>query len=349
MNNLIDIYTRLKLGVGREIVAIYYTKDGARHTEETSLLDTIYFSHIWIGRGKNERTSLPFFNQEVIIESITFKRDSQPTYSNSYLKGCEFENPFACYNQLEDQMQQVIYCNKDSLEERKELIKRYLKKDDYVKYEELFFSAKQKEEFEAFFSVLVKELEKYALSRGFDEKLKHIFTGTTSIIYEVGDKIVKIRKPRRMETIPYCEYILQPILNRTLAFDGYPIHIEVTQKVLTLDQLYGCSYDDVEKREEYVSILSTLVANLDAIGLCFTDYGPGNIGILLEDNQIHYDEIAFATADDRVTSIENNNHFKILPKGMPVIIDLDCVEIKDKKKYAKYLKSLSSKQGKKKK
>lgn len=349
MNNLIDIYTKINLKLGSMVVVTYYKKDGLKHTEEAPLLDIISFSHIWIGKGKNDMTSLSFFSPEVIIESITFKGDRHPTYVNPYLQNGNMTNPFACYSQLERLMQPVIHCDKKALEKRREFVKKYLKKDDYVEYDDLFFSQKQKEEFEACFNMLVKELSAYAVSKNLDGKLKRIWAGTTSIIYEIGDKIVKIGKPRRVSTIPYCEYILQPIINQTLTFDGYPIQLEVTQKVLTLEEFYQCGYDEILEKEEYKAMEATLLDQLEAIGLSFSDSSPSNIGILIEDNRIHYDEIGFATANEEVTSIENNNGFRILQKGMPVIIDLDCIEIKDRKKYAKYLKSITGKQGKRKK
>ena len=124
--------------------------------------------------------------------------------------------------------------------------------------------------------------------------------GSTSIVYSIGDKIIKIGKPRRSNKIPYCEHLLQPIINRDFEFDGYPIHVEVTQKVITFDKNSNFIHS-----ERYFDII--------------------------------FDSINFEYASDEVTSIINNNNLNPKVEGEYVIIDLDCLEIVDIKRYASYL------------
>ena len=80
----------------------------------------------------------------------------------------------------------------------------YISKNINFKYEDLFFSDKQKEEFELFFKIIVDELSFYAKKKGIDNKIKFVSCGKTSLIYVIGDKIIKIGKPRRCSFIPYC-------------------------------------------------------------------------------------------------------------------------------------------------
>lgn len=344
MNNLIDIYTKLKLHVDNEIIITYYTNDGNKHIEEVILLDIIDFSHIVITSiNKTQLTrKITFFSKENIIESISFKYSKKTIYQNPYLT--TYNNPFKHFEQLQTIINHTFNIEQSTFQKRKEQIMQYLRLDTKLKYEDLFFSQKQKEEFETFFCLIVKELQAYAIKNGYEPDLKKICTGSTSIVYELGDKIIKIGKPRRHKTIPYCEFILQPILNRILEFDDYPIHLEVTQKTLVLDnQDEHAHLSEDERFQEAVSILSR---NLYSIGLSSNDLHPGNIGILLKKNKIHYDEIAFDTADSNATSISNNNNFRILPKERCVIIDLDDIIIENKEKYYQYLDSISLKKRK---
>ena len=232
----------------------------------------------------------------------------------------------------------VAMLHRDDYYDREQLIEKYLSKKSNFKYEDLFFSDKQKEEFETFFKIIVDELSSYAIKKGLDDKIKFISYGKTSLIYEIGDKIIKVGKPRRCNYIPYCEYLLQPIINRNFSFDGYPIHIEITQKVKTLENTTkNRMYCENKLYEEK---LEELREKLLSIGLYCKDLHFCNIGILLNDNKINYDEIGFYVVDDKVSSIESNNNLRILGKGEFVIIDLDSIYIQDIMKYKEYLKSI---------
>ena len=78
MDNLIDVFTRLKLKIGNIINVVYYTKDGIKHTEDFYLLDIAYFSHIWVIKEGSNMIDIPFISEECIIESITFKENNYP-------------------------------------------------------------------------------------------------------------------------------------------------------------------------------------------------------------------------------------------------------------------------------
>jgi len=333
MDNLLNIYTRLKLHTGSIIKITYFTNDNHSHTEEAVLLDVYDFSSIYIGTDK-ELTSIPFISSKTIIKSIYLQNNSIPLYFNPYIE--QEPNPFKNYQELKEKMFNPEFINQDSLKERKKTINRYLARYNIVDYEDLFFSKKQKQEFKIFFNLLIDELAEYAIKNGYDSTLKKISAGTTSIIYELGDKIIKIGKPRRSNSIPYCEYILQPIINTVFEFDNYPIHIEVTQKVFTMNNQNELGTNI----KLFNQIVSTLKENLGNIGLQSNDLHPANVGILLQDNKIHFNDNYFETSPEKSTSIINNNNHQILPKGSYVIIDLDSLEIKDEEKYRKYLENI---------
>lgn len=338
MNNLLDCYTKLRFKIGSDIVVTYYSNDGNKYTREFTLFEIEEFSYIYVG-SSTETFSLPFVSDKIIIESIKFKGHSCFVYFNPYIR--EFDNPFMYCDLISEKIKLSLSKHNLSLKERKKAVSKYLGKFETVIYDKLFFSEKQKEEFKLFFNMLVYELSEYAKRNGFDPNLKEVCSGTTSIVYEIGDKIIKIGKPRRNYGIPYCEYILQPIVNQIFEFDDYPIHIEVTQKVLVLDNKDG--FASMSEDARFNEITSILRRELYLIGLHSDDLHPGNVGILLDDNRIHFDSIFFDTASSEVTSIFNNNNLRILPKGRYVIIDLDSLEIEDFEKYNAYLESIGYK------
>ena len=202
-------------------------------------------------------------------------------------------------------------------------------------FDELFFLEKPKDEFIVFFELLIKELTNYCKNNGLDSSIKFVGNGMTSAVYSIGDKIIKIGIPRKNESIPYCEYLLQPIINRDFEFDGYPIHIEVTQKVLV--------YQDIKKYcscSDFSAIIDDFYEKLYSIGLASSDLHIGNIGILTSDNTIHFDLGNFDIGNDIATSIMNNNNLRVRHAGEFVIIDLDCLKIVNMTKYSKYLRSI---------
>lgn len=343
MNNLIDIYTKIKLRIGCEIIVTYY-RYGKKYTNTVTLLDVWEFVYIF-GEVKDDNcefVNIEFFSNDTMIESIKVFGTSIPIYYNPYVSEDIFNNSLIDTDCAKEIMYKVLGEDYDYENfccfGRDILIEKYIARDTNVMYDDLFFSDKQKEEFEIFFKMLTDELVLYAKRNNMNSDVKFICSGKTSLVYEIGDKIIKIGKPRRSCHIPYCEFLLQPIINCDFSFDGYPMHVEVTQKVLVLEN-NGKSlvYSDDKYFNE---IVDELRKNLHSIGLGTKDLHPGNVGILLNDNKIHYDEISFDVGDELITSIENNNALRILGKGKFVIVDLDCLKIDDIVKYSQYLSSI---------
>ena len=270
-----------------------------------------------------------------MIESIIIKNSNKPIYFNPYVNKDIFEGLYIKKGYTENIEQSLLGKTNLNLEDREKFIQKYKAKESNFEYDELFFSEKQKREFTDFFELLIKDLANYCENNRLDSSLRLIGKGTTSIIYSIGDKIVKIGKPRRKSSIPYCEYLLQPIINRDFEFDGYPIHVEVTQKVLVCENIKD-SWSD----EKFVAIRDELAEKLHVIGLKSTDLHPANIGVLTSENKIHFDSINFDIGNEVSTSIQNNNNLIIKGAGEFVIIDLDCLEIEDMAKYSDYLRSI---------
>jgi len=346
MNDLLDIYTKIKLRIGSEIIVTYY-KCGSKLTRCVILENINELEYIVCSDGYGDLDYLSFFDKNMLIESIYVPDYGYPLYYNPYINQEIFKNFYVDNNSLLDIKKMMFGKNSINFEdnaifykkfkERDKLLDKYIARYFNVEFDELFFSDKQKEQFDAFFEMLTSELSSYAKRNNMDNELKFIESGTTSLVYEIGDKFLKIGKARRFDYIPYCEYVLQPIINRNFCFDGYPIHIEVTQKVLVLkdkDGKFAVSRDRCQR------LITKLKKDLDSIGIMARDLHMENVGILLEDNKIHYDLIDVDVCDDIVTSIENNNNLKILKKGKLVIIDLDCLRIADTNKYMKYLKRI---------
>ena len=326
MSDLIEVYTRLKMKTNCLITLTFFSSYGYETTKKYKLIDFVGFSYILV-ENEEETLSIPFFGKDTMIKDITIDNSKESIYFNKYVNENIF-NGFYVKDGYVENIKQNMLGNLDfKLEDRNKFIQRYKDKTSTFEYEDLFFSLKQKQEFNEFFKLLIKDLTNYCKNNGLSSELNYIGKGTTSIVYGIGDKIIKIGKPRRQTTIPYCEYLLQPIINRDFEFDGYPIHVEVTQKVIMCDEVNS---EIVKKISEY----------LHNIGLKATDLHSNNLGFLTKDNKVHYEDISFDVGNSIATSIDNNNNLKVRKAGEVVIIDLDCLEIEDVDKYTKYLENL---------
>ena len=337
MDNLINSYMRLRVAIDNDVIVSYYGKNGDKFSIKGKLLDLFQFSYICID-NEGELLYLRFFDYDCMIESIKLSNDSYYLYYNDYtdeiVYGGKYIESYSLYK-IKRKVLGFEFLDYDKLNDK---VDKYVDKCSIIKYDDLFFTEKEKLEFESFFNIIVEKLSLYALNNGLDCELKFISAETTSIVYELGDKIIKIGKPRRINCIPYCEYLLQPLINRVFYFDGFPIHVEITEKALVLDNHDG--YAMYSEDEQFNDIVDNLSKRLYEIDLDFSDLHPGNVGILLKDNKIHYDSIDFEVGNDIATSILYNNNLRILRKGRPVIIDLDSLEIDDYDKYFKYLESI---------
>ena len=207
--------------------------------------------------------------------------------------------------------------------------------EEAVNYASIFSTVKQREELFIFLEEKIKELTRYFKEKGIDYNLNYIGVGSTSVVFSIGDKVVKFGIPRTCPILPYCEFLLQPIRNEDIKFDGKDVHVEVNQKV---DNLDDTSLDDV------VDYLDT---QSPKIGLYFSDTTEFNVGLLSsrQENCIHYSNNPSLINSEKLTSIRYNCdlHLKkgVYPDifdGFPVIKDLDGIDICNIEKYVEYLR-----------
>jgi len=328
---IVSLYSKLKSNLYKNITVSYYSHPDKYQTEKFRLIDIYRFSYITVCNSR-VCTELCFFSESSLIESITIEGESAPIYFNPFAKNhlnAEQTKKAQIIKKIENDF--LSSTNIDKLITPKEsfLITYYNTKE--FDFNDLFFSDKQKEEFNSLVSLLTEELVNYARKNGLDPSIQLISRGSTSFVYSIGDKILKIGKPRKNHMVPYCEYLLQPIINRDILFDGIPMHIEVTQKVIAYRDLSDKWYP------RFRSEMHKLKRKLHAIGINCSDLHKGNIGILTQDNTIHFDSIPFQTGDENATSIKNNNNLIVRKKGDFVIIDLDYIEIMSIHRYCKYL------------
>ena len=328
---IVSLYSTLKANRYKNITVSYYSHPNRYKIEKFKLLDVEGFSTITVCNPKI-CTELYFFSEITLIESITIAGDNTPIYFNPYAKEfVEEENikKTEIIKRIKEKFLSSTNINQIITPRETFLIRYFNNKCHH--FNDLFFSKKQKVQFKKVFNILKKEVVNYAKIHGFDPTIKPIGGGSTSFVYSIGDKIIKIGKPRKNTTIPYCEYLLQPIINKDFTFDGIPMHIEVTQKVATYMDLGSEWYHKFNEE------ISKLQKQLRAIGLRCSDLHKGNIGILTQDNIIHFDPLPFQTGSESDTSITNNNSLVVRKKGDFVIIDLDYIKIVNVKKYCRYL------------
>ena len=178
-------------------------------------------------------------------------------------------------------------------------------------------------------TVLIESIMEELCEHEKTDMIKYLGHGTSSLVWEIGNKIIKVGRMRHTVGIPYHHRLLQPIFIREFSLDRINFTIEVTHKARPF---IGTS--------EEINKINAVCYELFSDGLWMFDKIPNNFGILLDDNKIHYDAIGFNTGSDDASLIDYNNDHKILPEGETCLIDIDAIEICDISKYLRYLHSI---------
>ncbi len=140
-------------------------------------------------------------------------------------------------------------------------------------------------------------------------------SGGYSDVYEIGEKVIKIGKPRETYTIPNHRRILQPLI-RTNFIDNNnkPVAcIEITDKV---NKLYK---RDISEEELY-----QIFRELKDAGITSCDFDRKNLGILKRKNVPTLGEKEFDVAPNSV-GFDKKGEEEPLDKGDIVIIDSDFI------------------------
>jgi len=140
--------------------------------------------------------------------------------------------------------------------------------------------------------------------------IKNNASGGYSSILFVGNKVIKIGKKRETPVFPNNPYIVKPLLRREIKTNTEPIFVEVTQKVKT-----GIKISD--------EVLYDLYKKMRDLGLIWTDVAPKNVGILLEDNDIHWKEDI--NPSDKTLNLNEKRGNSTLKVGDYVILDADFI------------------------
>lgn len=132
--------------------------------------------------------------------------------------------------------------------------------------------------------------------------------GSYSDVLKIGNKVLKLGRSRISYQIPFDKVILQPIIRVDLSkISDLPLVLEVMENVSTDIHL-----SDEELYQFYVELRDR--------GIIFADIKNDNLGILLKDNQVHW---------NKAISLENENRgiegspSSILKSGSVVILDTD--------------------------
>jgi len=160
-----------------------------------------------------------------------------------------------------------------------------------------------------FFKELIKELvenEKIDYSN-----IEFIAEGTSSKVFGIGSKILKVGIPKETFKIKNNKLFLRPLYRKEI----YSIHdntslmcVEITEKV-----------DTKNITEEDIYYVYKTLRDEDLIWL---DHTKDNIGRLIRDNKIYFDGIDYV---DKESTDYTTDNYEILPKGSLVLIDNDCI------------------------
>ena len=149
--------------------------------------------------------------------------------------------------------------------------------------------------------------------------------GATSCVYSIGDKILKLGRYRFTLQIPNNKRFLQPLLRRYILRNNMTDIlgiIEITEKVDTKN----ISLDDVF--EVYSSLRDD--------GLVWTDLNPKNVGRLIKDNKVYFDNL-----NPSMNAINYTTDMtEILKSGELILLDNDFIYKEDEYEFDDKLRNL---------
>lgn len=134
------------------------------------------------------------------------------------------------------------------------------------------------------------------------EDITFLGNGSTSKVYAIGDKVFKLGTNRYSNVNKFNPYIVQPLLLKKIQSNNIELVLEVSQRALP-DILIN---DDD---------LYDLYKKMRDLGLVWMDIRADNVGRLLRDNKLYWNE------DLNV----NNQDNSILKTGELVVIDNDFI------------------------
>lgn len=146
--------------------------------------------------------------------------------------------------------------------------------------------------------------------------LELIGEGDFSLVYSIGNKIIKIGRKRATPKFPNNPYIVKPLLRKAIPInDNNIVFIEVCEKIKT----NCCTEEDVYK----------LYKSLREIELIWMDPKKDNVGKLIKDNKIYWNRNL--KPSDKALMLDEYVEDTELKAGEPVICDADLIYTYSKK------------------
>jgi len=143
------------------------------------------------------------------------------------------------------------------------------------------------------------------------KETKYLGQGSFSLIYCIGNKVIKLGTSRGADRFPNNPYIIKPLLRKKFTLNATKdFYIEVTERVDTKTKI----------PEEKLYELYKKIRNSDLI---WSDVEYRNVGILLKDNIIHWRQELPIT--DEVLGLDKYIEGEELKKGELVICDNDHI------------------------
>ena len=149
------------------------------------------------------------------------------------------------------------------------------------------------------------------------ENIRKLGEGSYSVVYGIGDRVIKIGRDRGIWEIPDNPYIVTPIIRERIDVSEDEIsphlYVEVTKKVNPITE--------TELTPDLEEELYEIYAKLREMGIIWADVKYENVGRLIEEQNPHFASSEFLSLDPSKLTKE----IKARKKGSLVILDIDLL------------------------
>ena len=172
--------------------------------------------------------------------------------------------------------------------------------------------------FNSYVPTIVRMVEELLESEGVDYvDIKYLDSGSSSTVYEIGDKVLKIGAVRNVYNMPNHPRILQPLIRLNLIDEKWDntefACVEIMDKVKR-----------IEYEATHLEQLYQIYKELRDAGIVWTDARPTNLGRLLKRNIPTLNGEEMDVEPNSVGFINGKNE-ETLDEGELVILDTDYI------------------------
>ena len=159
-------------------------------------------------------------------------------------------------------------------------------------------------------------------------EIQFLKRGHFSQAYKLGNKVIKLGRPKYTYKIPYHKRLLQPLIRRDILPEN--LYIEITEylkpgKPITEEDVYS------------------VYKSLRDDGILWLDPSPENLARLEKDNTIHFKDDLNVEDESLGYIPSNSKKDQVLSKGDLVVIDLDfLIQENDRETFDKASKSINT-------